>query len=216
MADVIVIILCGRWYTTRLQATAFEDGRCYCQVADGIATFFTVIGDGRSINNTINMFKIQVDTCKNHLENTLDKESMEECIGFIKKKKESRHWKTLDHQKFKFQRLCHKSRTIKGGYSNTQYDDHDEIETNNTSDSRITTYITRKNEEEENNNNVWIRNISSTPLTETQLKVLSHGPNFAMAPRCPLVGKYIASIKQECSQLNKGRQKTSEGRSSPS
>ena len=28
------------------------------------------------------MLKVQVDTCKNHLENILDKESMEECISF--------------------------------------------------------------------------------------------------------------------------------------
>ena len=68
----------------------------------------------RSINNIINMLKIQVDTCKNHLENILDKESMEECTGFIKEKRESTHFKTLEHQKFKFERLCHKIGESKG------------------------------------------------------------------------------------------------------
>ena len=62
---------------------------------------------------------------------------------------------------------------------------------------------------------MWVRNISSTPLTEAQLKVLSHGPNYAVVPRCPPVGEYIAFIKQACSHLNKGRQKSSEGRSRP-
>ena len=77
----------------------------------------------RLIINTINMLKIQVDTCKNHLENKLDKESMEECIGFIKRKRESRHLKTFQCQKLKLERLCHKNRKIKGGHSNTQHGD---------------------------------------------------------------------------------------------
>ena len=50
----------------------------------------------RSVNNTIAMLKIHADTCTQHLENTLDSESMEECTGFIKEKRESRHFKTLE------------------------------------------------------------------------------------------------------------------------
>ena len=172
-----------------------------------LLSFFHVVGgrpldcmfqhlEIRLINNTINMLKIQVDTCKNHLENTLDKESMEECMGFIKKKKESRHLETLEHQKSKFQRLCQKSRKVKGGCSNTKHGDHDEIERNTTSDSQINAIT--------NNNNTWVRNISSTPLTEAQLKVLLHGPNFAVVPRFPPVGEYIASTEQACSQLKQG------------
>ena len=41
-------------------------------------------------------------------------------------------------------------------------------------------------------------------LTETQLRILSHGPNFAVVPRCPPVGEYIASIEQACKQLKQG------------
>ena len=150
------------------------------------------------------MLTIQVYTCKSHLENMLDEESMEECMGLIKKKKESRHWKTLECHRFKVQRLCHESRKIKGGHSNTQHGYHDKTGTNNTSDSRITTNCTKENEGEEGNNNTWVRNISSTTLTEGQLKILSHGPNFAVVPRCPPVGEYIASIEQACSQLKQG------------
>ena len=43
----------------------------------------------RLVNNTIDMLKIQVDTCKYHLENILDRESMEECTSFIREKRES-------------------------------------------------------------------------------------------------------------------------------
>ena len=158
----------------------------------------------RSINNTINMLKVQVDTCKNHLENILDKESMEECIGFIKDKRESRHLKTLEHQKLKFQRLCHKSKKIEGGCSKTKHGNHDQIKTNNTSDSKFNTNCKQENEDEDGNNNTWITNISSTPLTEAELKVLSYGPNFAVVHRYPPVGEYIASIEQVCSQLKQG------------
>ena len=155
----------------------------------------------RSINNTITMLKVQVDTYKNHLENILDKESMEECIGFIKDKRKSRHLKTLECQKLKFERLCHKSKKIEGGHSNTHHGNHDQIKTNNTSHSKFNTNCTRENESEEGNNNTWVRNISSIPLTEAQLKVLSHGPNFAVVPKYPPVDEYIASMEQECSQL---------------
>ena len=57
----------------------------------------------RLVNNTITMLKIQTDTFIQHLENTLDSESMEECTRIIKEKKESRHFKTLERQKSKFE-----------------------------------------------------------------------------------------------------------------
>ena len=79
------------------------------------------------INNTLNMLKIQRDTCKNHLEETLDRESMEECEGFIKAKREFKHVKTLECQKVKFERLCQKYKKIEGDCSNIQHGDHDEI-----------------------------------------------------------------------------------------
>ena len=37
-----------------------------------------------------------------------------------------------------------------------------------------------------------------------QEKILSWGPNFAIVPKCPPVGKYIASIEHACSQLKQG------------
>ena len=36
------------------------------------------------------------------------------------------------------------------------------------------------------------------------MKVLLHGPNFAVVPRYPPVGEYIASIEQACTQLKQG------------
>ena len=80
----------------------------------------------RSINNTINMLKIQVDTCKNHPKNTMDKESMEECNSFIKAKRESRCLKTSEFQKLKFETLCQKYKKTEGGHSNIQHGNHDQ------------------------------------------------------------------------------------------
>ena len=71
-----------------------------------------------SINNTLNMLEIQRDTCKSQLEETLDRESMEECENFIKTKREAKHQKTLEQQRNKFERLCHKNKNTEGGHSN--------------------------------------------------------------------------------------------------
>ena len=56
----------------------------------------------RTVNNTITVFGIHIDTCMNHLKGILDKETMEECVKFIKLKRESRHIKTLERQTLKF------------------------------------------------------------------------------------------------------------------
>ena len=82
---------------------------------------------------------------------------------------------------------------------------------NNRSESRIETInkeatgdVTSNNNSNNNNNNIWVINILSTPLTEAQEKILLWGPNFAIVPKSPPVGKYIASIEQACSQLKQG------------
>ena len=69
----------------------------------------------RTINNTLEMFEYQRDTCIDHFCRALDKEAMEKCKNFINRTREARHKKTLDHQKAKFERLYQKSM---GGHSN--------------------------------------------------------------------------------------------------
>ena len=153
-----------------------------------------------SINNTLNMVKIQRDTCNNQLEETLDRESMEECEKFFKIKREARYLKTLKRQKNKMERLCHKNGNTEGGCSNIQNGKHDEKVNNNSNkerkkgDSANHPYTT-------SNNNAWVRNISSTPLTGMQMKLLSHGANYAVAPRSPPIFDYVASIEQVCTAL---------------
>ena len=93
---------------------------------------------------------------------------MEECKSFIKAKRKSKHLKTLDYQKQKFERLCQKYKKIKGGCSNIQHGDHDQIATKMVLDSNFNTNYTDKNKNNStistnSTNNTWVRNISSTP-----------------------------------------------------
>ena len=167
----------------------------------------------RLVNDTIAMLNIQANACKHHLENILDRESMEECIGFIKEKRELRHFKTQEQQKLKFERLCQKNIKKEGDHSNIQHGNHDQRDVNNRPEDRnnmsettnTNTDHTEANGDvtSNNSNNIWVRNISSTPLTEAE-KILSWGPNFAIVPKSPPVGEYIASIEHTCSQLKQG------------
>ena len=79
----------------------------------------------RSINNTLNMLKEQRYTCKHHLDSRLDREIGVECEEFIKIKREARHLKTLNRQRNKLERLCHKNRNTESGHSNIQNGNHD-------------------------------------------------------------------------------------------
>ena len=75
----------------------------------------------RTVNNTITMFENQINTCRNRLKGILDKDSMEECMIFIKTRNECRHIKTQIRQVNKFNQLCHRNR---GGHSNHPHGSH--------------------------------------------------------------------------------------------
>ena len=59
-----------------------------------------------------------------------------------------------------------------------------------------------RRERRENN---WVKNLSSAPLTQDQIKALAHGPNFAIVPRRPPGGEYIVAIENVCNQLQQGK-----------
>ena len=46
--------------------------------------------------------------------------------------------------------------------------------------------------------NNWVKNLSSTPLTKEEEKILSNGPNYAIVPRIPPIGEYVTAIEQVC------------------
>ena len=49
-------------------------------------------------------------------------------------------------------------------------------------------------------------NLSSTPLTDEQEKLLAHGPKFVITPRESPVKEYIAAVEQACTKLEQGKQ----------
>ena len=155
----------------------------------------------RSINNTLNMLEKRRDTCIFQLEEKLDRESMEECREFIKIKREARHLNTLDRQRNKLERLCQKNRNAESGCSNIQHGDHSNKVNKNTGQGNDTATPVQ----EETSDIKWVRNISSTPLTEAQMKLLSHRPNYAVVPKNPPTMEYITTIEKACTSLPPGK-----------
>ena len=60
-------------------------------------------------------------------------------------------------------------------------------------------------EEEEDSTKRWVRNISKTPLTQAQEKLLAHGPNFVIVPKEPPTTEYIVAIEKACLRLPSGK-----------
>ena len=175
------------------------------------------------INNSINMLSTQRDTCKIKLKEKIGQEIMEECELFIKTRREARHFKTMSRQKRKFESLCQKISSKKGGHSNNIHSgntvnlipgrgdcsnqninnniisDHSDVQDiEGTQDTTLppppTTTTTNK----------WAINISDKPLTDAEEKLLAHGHNFVVVPRNPPIIQYVAAVKQACTKLEQG------------
>ena len=161
----------------------------------------------RVINNTINMFNWQVDICIKELKSKINREDMEECYKFIEEIIVSRHLKTFERQKDKFQRLWQKNT---GGCSNTFHSGIGGCSNINTFKppnkqlNNNTLEKTPNQTQNNNNSNNWIKNLSNRLLTQAQEKVLSHRPNFAIVRQEPLIGEYIAQVEKVCQNLKGG------------
>ena len=111
----------------------------------------------------------------------------------------------------KFERLQNYSQ-IKGDCSK-QHGDHDHTNHDQTNKTTITnnkegekTNLFNPNHKtDQHQDQKWVHNISSTPLTDAEMKVLSRGPNFASMPKYPPVDEYIASIENVCLKLKQGK-----------
>ena len=171
----------------------------------------------RSINNTINMFKWQINTCIEELGKLIRKEDMEKCYSFIESIRETRHRKTQKRHLEKFKRLCHRntggrsnlshSGTLSGIGTGGRSNQNTEMasltqQNNNTPDS--ISYNNNNNNSNNNSNNKWVKNLSRRPLTKAQENILSHGPNYAIVTREPPIGEYVAQIERVCQSLTQG------------
>ena len=151
----------------------------------------------RSINNTLNMVSDLRDTCKNQLRESLNNEWMDRCIEVIKVGREKQHLKTLERQKQKYDRLSAREK-VREGDCTTLHGGHDGYHSNLAKQNNITETRIRRD-------NNWVKNLSSTPLTKEEEKILSNGPNYAIVPRVPPIGEYVTAIKQVCNQLEQGK-----------
>ena len=122
---------------------------------------------------------------------------MEECREFIKIKREARHFKTLERQRNKLERLCQRNKSAKSGHSNIQHSNHSNTVNSNTWQR----FDTVSPSQGQGSNIKLVRNICSNLLTEAQIKLLSHGPNYAMVPKNPPIMEYIATIEKACTSL---------------
>ena len=151
----------------------------------------------RLINNTLNMVSYLRDTCENQLREVLSDEWMGKCREFIEVGRENQHLKTLERQKIKFERLLDKEK-VREGDCITSHGGHDGYHRNLTNQNNMI-------EESNRRENTWVNNLSSTPLTQDEMKLLANGPNYAIVPRIPPIGEYITTIENVCNQLEQGK-----------
>ena len=151
---------------------------------------------------------------------------MEECDKIMVKIREDRHQKTLERQKAKLDRLMYREEHVnRGGCSNKQrYVYHNSGKSHQSStDNSYSTYSIPENGSTPENgttsedpptsnlttvgdsNSKWVINMSKKPLTEPQMKLLAHGPNYAVTPNSPPIGEYIAAVEKTCQSLTQGK-----------
>ena len=149
----------------------------------------------RSINNTLNMLRYQRDTCIDQLRRVLSNEWMDKCKEFIEVGREQQHLKTMNRQKEKFNRLLDRQQ-VREGKCTALHGGHEGNHSN---------LIRHNNALENRRENTCVRNLSTTSLTQDQVKALSNGHNYAIVPKVPPVGEYITTIENVCNQLQQGK-----------
>ena len=76
--------------------------------------------------------------------------------------------------------------------------------TSTTTEAELNSRPTASTSTADNLRNRWVVNMSKKPLTEAQEKLLAHGPNFVIIPRCQPIGEYIAVVEQTCQNMAQG------------
>ena len=144
----------------------------------------------RSINNILELLMLKRDTCSNKLKELLlekdDQNTLEECSTLMERVRECRCTRVMKRQKAKFEALLQQKQ---GGCSNQGQVGSSQ----KNRDAEDTIEVNKK----------WVRNLSSTTLTDDQERLLALRPKFSIRPRQPPVSKYVVAVEQACSRLNK-------------
>ena len=143
----------------------------------------------RSINNTIKINMVRRDAYFHQLERELDQETLQECINFINKVRDYRHRKVQDRQIKKFDALVRKT----NGHSKQ------DVQKNREKDGTIENQVSDQTRK-------WVINLSKTPLTREQERLLAHGPKFIITSRETPMKEYIAATEQACTKIDQGKQ----------
>ena len=118
---------------------------------------------------------------------------------------------------YKFHRLCHKnnthcSRLKHGGHGrhgctskSYQLTRNNIINIDPDTDENREDNIREEDEDKDESNKNWVWNISKTPLTQVQEKLLLHGPNFVIVTKEPPTQEYIVVIEKACLMLPTGK-----------
>ena len=183
----------------------------------------------RPINNTIEVCACRRDTCMEQLKGQIGANYFKECCEFIERVREYRHKTTIERHLRKYEWLCQHIRggcSNIGGYSKhlqnhtcipqqittpcastspltTSIDQATEITAGTIGETTTTTTTTTvaTTSETTEQSNKWMKNLSEVPLTESQMSLLAHGPNFAIAARRPPYVEYITALEQGCLNL---------------
>ena len=145
----------------------------------------------RTINNMIEINMFKREAYLHQLEEVLGQVTMQECKTLMERVKECRHQKVLERQKKKFEALVLKSN------GRSKQDVRNNSKKDGTNEDRD-----GKNRE----NSRWVINLSSTPLTKDQERLLAHGPKFVITPRETPVKEYKAATEQACMKMEQGKQ----------
>ena len=105
--------------------------------------------------------------------------------------------------------MCQKTR---GGCSNKDQGGHSNFidtgakrrvtrSTSVTTTNITTTTTTTRATSDNIDQSKWVINLSKALLTQAQASLLAHGPGFAVTPRHPPYGDYIAAIEKACSTI---------------
>ena len=129
------------------------------------------------------------DTYFHQLERELDPGTLQECKNFISKVRQCRHKKVQDRQIKKFDALVQKT----NGHSKQ------DVLKNREKDGTIENQVSDQTRK-------LVINLSKTPLTREQERLLSHGPKFVKTARETPVKEYIATAEQTCTKIEQGKQ----------
>ena len=139
----------------------------------------------------INMFRRE--TYFHQLEQLIDQGTLQECKMLMERVRECRHNKVLERQKIKFEALLMKSN------GRSKQDVQKNSIKNGTNEGQ-------DRDRENKGKNRWVINLSNTPLTKEQERLLAHRPKFVITPRETPVKEYIVATEQACTKIEQGKQ----------